>query len=112
MKEFVETERLLLREMLPSDYQGIFELDSDPDVHTYLGKDPITDFQQAKNVIDFIQKQYLENGIGRWAVIEKQTKAFVGWSGLKLIKEKTNGHVDHYDLGYRFIRKYWGRGYA
>jgi RimJ/RimL family protein N-acetyltransferase len=37
MKIFAETERLLLRELLPADVDGYFEMDSDPDVHTYLG---------------------------------------------------------------------------
>jgi len=59
-----------------------------------------------------IRQQYIHNGIGRWAVIEKDTNHFVGWAGLKLVKEPTNGHVNYYDLGYRFIKKYWGKGYA
>jgi len=37
---FLETERLILREILPSDVNGLFELDSDPEVHRYLGKKP------------------------------------------------------------------------
>ncbi|MBL7933005.1 MAG: GNAT family N-acetyltransferase [Bacteroidia bacterium] len=112
MKIVIETPRLILREILPEDDKGIFELDSDPEVHTYLGKRPITSVQQAKDAIAFIRKQYVENGIGRWAVIEKESGAFVGWSGLKLMKELTNNHINYYDLGYRFIKKHWGKGYA
>jgi len=112
MKIFIETPRLILREMLPEDDKGIFDLDSDPDVHTYLGKNPIKDLQQAKDAITFIRKQYIENGIGRWAVIEKESGTFAGWSGLKLIKELTNDHINYHDLGYRFIKKHWGKGYA
>ncbi|MBC7451035.1 MAG: GNAT family N-acetyltransferase, partial [Cytophagales bacterium] len=63
-------------------------------------------------VIDFIRQQYIENGTGRWAVIEKETNTFIGWAGLKLIKEETNHHNGYYDVGYRFIKKYWGKGYA
>ena len=33
----IETERLILREILPSDADAMFELDSDPEVHRYLG---------------------------------------------------------------------------
>lgn len=112
MKVCIETQRLILRELVAEDDKGIFELDSDPEVHTYLGKTPITYIQQAKDAIAFIRKQYSENGIGRWAVIEKESGAFIGWSGLKLMKELTNEHINYYDLGYRFIKKYWGRGYA
>ena len=32
--------------------------------------------------------------------------------GNKLKKEKLNGIQDFIDIGYRFIPKYWGKGYA
>ena len=41
MKIFAETERLILRELTPADDTGMFELDSDPEVHQYLGNSPI-----------------------------------------------------------------------
>jgi ribosomal-protein-alanine N-acetyltransferase len=69
MKIFAETERLLLREFLPTDVQGMFELDSDPAVHRYLGKKPVQTIEQSQEMIAFIRQQYLANGIGRWAVI-------------------------------------------
>jgi ribosomal-protein-alanine N-acetyltransferase len=112
MKIFAETERLILRELLPSDDKAMFELDSDPEVHRYLGSRPAEQVSQSRDVIRNIRQQYMENGIGRWAVIGKSTGIFIGWAGLKLVKQQTNGHVDFYDLGYRLIRKYWGNGFA
>ncbi len=32
---------------------------------------------------------------------------FLGWCGLKYFPE-----TDEVDLGYRFMKKYWGKGYA
>ncbi|ARS38565.1 GNAT family N-acetyltransferase [Sphingobacteriaceae bacterium GW460-11-11-14-LB5] len=112
MKIFAETERLILRELIPADAEGMFEMDGDPEVHLYLGNKPLKSIAQSIADIEFIRKQYTENGIGRWAVIEKATGNFVGWSGLKLIKEFTNNHIDYYDLGYRFSKRFWGKGYA
>lgn len=112
MKIFAETERLILREILPTDVDGMYELDSDPKVHEYLGKDPITDKAQAPETINFIRQQYIDKGIGRWAIIEKTSKNFIGWTGLKLVTEVTNGHVNYYDLGYRLVSEHWGKGYA
>jgi len=112
MRIFVETERILLRELLPSDEIGMFELDSDSEVQRYLGNNPIKQVEEARRTIAFIRQQYLENGIGRWAVIEKETNNFVGWAGLKFERETTNNHINYYDLGYRFIKRYWGKGYA
>ncbi len=112
MKIFVETERLILRELLPIDDVGMFEMDSDPEVHRYVGNNPVTHIDQIRNVIQNVRQQYIDNGIGRWAIIEKTEGNFVGWAGLKLIKEETNGYATYYDLGYRLARKYWGIGYA
>ena len=115
MKFYIETERLILRELLESDVEGMFTLDSDPIVHQYLGNNPIKTIAQAKKSIGFIRKQYEEFGIGRFAAIEKSSGEFIGWSGLKLNageKEELNGQRDFIDVGYRFIPKYWGKGYA
>lgn len=112
MKIFTETDRLLLREVVPTDQDGFFELDTDPDVHTYLGNKPITTIDQAQEAVQFIRQQYIDHGIGRWAVIEKESNAFVGWSGLKLITAPINGLSNYHDLGYRFVKSSWGKGYA
>jgi len=112
MKIFVETERLILREILPTDIDGLFILDSDPEVHRYLGNKPVTTKDQIVGVINFIRQQYIDNGIGRWAIIDKKTNGFIGWTGLKFVTDLTNNHKNYYDLGYRLIKKYWGQGIA
>jgi|MGYP000735870297 [ribosomal protein S5]-alanine N-acetyltransferase len=112
MKIFVETKRLILREILPTDIDGLFELDSDPEVHKYLGNKPIKDKTQIVDIINFIRQQYIDNGIGRWAIIDKKTNDFIGWTGLKLVTELTNNHQNYYELGYRLIKRYWGQGIA
>lgn len=115
MKFHIETERLILREMRPTDLEGMFELDSDPEVHKYLGNKPIKSKEESVKIIQSVIKQYKERGIGRWTAIEKSTGEFIGWSGIKLNageKEKLNGKTNFYDVGYRLIPKYWGKGYA
>lgn len=108
----VETERLILRAILPTDVDALFELDSDPEVHRYVGQRPVTDKDQIVAVINFIRQQYTDNGIGRWAVTDKRTNEVLGWAGLKWVTETTNGHKNYYDLGYRIIRRFWGKGIA
>ena len=106
----IETERLILRE---SDLDGMFELDSDPEVHRYLGNKPVKTKEESQRIIASALKQYKERGIGRWAVIEKSSGEFVGWSGLKLNTEyNMNGFTRYYDVGYRLIKRYWGKGFA
>lgn len=112
MKIFLETKRLILREILPTDIDGLYELDSDPEVHKYLGNNPVKDKNQIVDIINFIRQQYKDNGIGRWAIIDKKTNNFIGWTGLKLVTELTNNHQNYYELGYRLIKRYWGQGIA
>ena len=112
MKNSIETERLLLRPLLAEDADGMFALDSDPEVHRFLGNQPIQSKEEAVSVIAFVQEQYESLGIGRWAVLEKSSGEFLGWSGLKKITEPFLGMPFYYDLGYRFRTQYWGKGFA
>lgn len=112
MNFVIETERCIIRRLLAKDAAGIFELDSNPNVHEYLGNNPIKTLAEAENVIRLIQKQYEDLGIGRWAITDKITGSFVGWTGFKYITVPVNGRVNYYDLGYRLIEQYWGKGIA
>lgn len=112
MKVHIETDRLLMRDLMDEDVNGMFAMDSDAEVHTFLGNRPISTLEEAQKMIDSIKQQYIENGIGRWAVVEKESGNFIGWSGFKLITDVIDGRSNFYDLGYRFIKQYWGKGYA
>ena len=50
---------------------------------------------------------YQKYGFGRWNVELKSTGEYLGWCGLKYLSS-----LKEIDLGYRFMRKYWGQGYA
>ena len=112
MKKSIETERLLLRELELSDAEGMFELDSNPNVHLFLGNKPVKHIDESIHQIKNIQQQYIDFGIGRWAVILKETNEFLGWFGIKFITNEINNHKNFYEIGYRFIERHWGKGYA
>ncbi len=112
MTIFAETPRTIIREITMDDVDPFFDMDSDPGVHKYLGTRPVENREQIIETIHFVRQQYIDNGIGRWAIVEKSTNKFIGWTGLKLVKDLINNQTNYYDLGYRLIRKYWGRGYA
>jgi len=112
MKPIIETARLHIRELLPTDIEGMFDLDSNPEVHQYLGNHPVQTKDEIVGVIGFIRQQYIDYGIGRWAMVDKATNEFIGWTGFKYVTETTNNHVNYYDLGYRLREKYWGKGLA
>ena len=105
MKQVIETSRLILREFQPSDAESMFLLNSDPEVIRYTGDPPFKDIQDAE---DFLKNysHYAKNGFGRWPVIDKTNNLFVGWCGLKRHENEM------IDLGFRFFKKDWGKGYA
>ena len=87
MKKVLETSRLYLREFTIDDAQLLIDLNSDPEVIRYTGDGPVTDLEASKKILtDIILPQY-PNKIGRWAVHLRSTDEFIGWCGLKFIKE-------------------------
>jgi len=107
MNVIIETERLLLRTFTELDAQLIYELNLDPDVTKYT-HDPVKDIAHAKEILEkVIIPQYVLYNHGRWAVHVKQTLEFLGWCGLK-----NRPDFNEIDLGYRFKKLAWGKGYA
>lgn len=107
MNVILETERLLLRTFTVEDVSLIYELNKEPDVTRFTG-DPIKDIAHAQQVLEqVILPQYALYNHGRWAVLTKPGHEFIGWCGLKYRPER-----NEIDLGYRFKKSAWGKGYA
>jgi ribosomal-protein-alanine N-acetyltransferase len=106
MKKILETDRLYFRQFVLDDAAVLYEMHQDLAITKYTG-DPIPwdSVGLVENILkEAILPQY-EKKIGRWATFLKADDTFIGWCGLKDV----DGEVD---LGYRFIRQYWGNGYA
>jgi RimJ/RimL family protein N-acetyltransferase len=101
----IETERLLLRGFNLDDAEDLFVLNSDSEVIKYTGDLAFRDVNDAKQFIK-TYSTYNKNGYGRWAVVLKPELEFIGWCGIKLNEE------NQIDLGFRFFRSKWGKGYA
>ena len=112
MNLILETDRLILRELKSSDAEAFFAMDHNPNVHEYLWNKPVQKIEETIEVITFVRQQYVDNGIGRFAIILKQTNEFIGWAGLKYNTEEVNHKINFYDIGYRLDEKFWGKGYA
>ena len=50
------------------------------------------------------------SGIGPWAVVEKNSREFIGYCGLFYFPDV--GGQPEIEIGYRLARVWWGRGYA
>ncbi|MES2560790.1 MAG: GNAT family N-acetyltransferase [Bacteroidota bacterium] len=106
MNQLMQTERLYFREFTLDDAVLLYEMHQDPAITRYTA-DPIP-WDSVERVVgilkDTIMPQY-KNKMGRWAVHLKEGDTFIGWCGLKKVG-------DEIDLGYRFKKQFWGKGYA
>lgn len=100
------TERLTLREFNDSDAPHFYHLNADPEVMKYTGDVP---FQSVEEALQFIQNYdaYTQYGYGRWTALITENQEYIGWCGLKYSPEK-----DETDIGFRFMREHWNKGYA
>lgn len=96
----------MLREFSPGDAFHFYQLNADPEVLWYTGDRPFINLAEART---FLQNYdaYKKHGMGRWAVLNKADHVWLGWCGLKYHED-----MDWVDLGFRFFRQYWGKGYA
>ncbi len=101
-----ETERTYLRNLLPDDAEQFYALNFDSEVLKYTGDQPFERIEAAKNFLSNYD-QYEKYGVGRLAVIEKTSGCFLGWCGLKY-----SPGLHEYDIGFRFFREYWNKGFA
>jgi len=107
MEVIFETPRLFLRRFTEEDANLIYALNSDPEIVKYVHEPVLENETQAKEIlINSILPQYKLN-LGRWAIHTKSDYSFIGWCGLKYIKE-----TGITDLGYRLMKTAWGKGYA
>ena len=107
MHAVFETPRLFLRHFTEEDAPLIYQLNSDPEIVKYVHEPVLDNEDQAKEIlINNILPQYKLN-LGRWAIHTKSDYEFIGWCGLKYIKE-----TEITDLGYRLLKTAWGKGYA
>jgi RimJ/RimL family protein N-acetyltransferase len=108
MRPIIETERLLLRQLVLDDAEAVFRIHSDPEVLRYTGDTAPADVEETRQKLAERQiADYRRYGFGRWACALKATGELVGWAGLKYLPE-----LGEVDLGYRLGRDWWGRGLA
>ena len=103
----IETERLLLREYTPEDFDALYEILSDPETMRHYPA-PF-DEARTRGWIAWNLENYETYGFGLWAVTLKETGAFIGDCGLTL--QNIDGDMLP-EIGYHIHRKHWRQGYA
>ncbi len=109
-KDGIETERLITRFLTLEDAEVWKNFFEDKEAIKYLNLQGVVDpVQLAKNWMERTQWRYSVNKLGFQAVLLKETKELIGICGLLL--QDVNGEK-MVEIGYHFMRKHWGKGYA
>ncbi len=104
----IETERLLIRPFSMDDIKPAYVMNLDAEVSKYTGDGGIVSKKEIERRIqEDVIGDYKKYGFGRLAVELKGRNKFIGFTGLKYLE-----YMDEVDLGYRFMKEYWGKGIA
>jgi RimJ/RimL family protein N-acetyltransferase len=103
----LETDRLLLRALLPEDVEPEVALWSDPAVMRFMGG-PRND-ERVRAILEGELAEPPAGPLGQWPVADKATGEFVGDCGL--IAKQIEGR-DELELVYVLTTIAWGKGYA
>lgn len=106
MAYLLYTQRLQLRKFSDQDAAWLYAMNADPEVMRYTGDKP---FKSDGEALRFVQTydHYERYGFGRWVVERKIDNTPLGWCGLKF-----NEDVGQVDLGFRFLKEHWNKGFA
>ena len=105
---FIETERLLIRPFKMEDIEPSYIMNLDAEVSKYTGDGGVVSKEEIKRrIVENVFVDYEKYGFGRLAVELKGENKFIGFTGLKYLED-----MDEVDLGYRFMKEYWGKGIA
>ena len=104
----LNTERLILRKILPSDYKDMYEYSSKAEVTKFLlwSCHPSDDY--TKQYIEYLQGRYKIGDFFDWAIAIKDTGKMIGTCGFTKFDYSNNSA----EIGYVLNPSFWGNGYC
>lgn len=107
MKNMIETDRLILREYVPDDFDALFEIVSDAETMQHYPES--FDEEKTRHWINWNLENYVKYGFGLWAVVLKETGEFIGDCGVTM--QNIDGEMLP-EIGYHIHKKHWRKGFA
>ncbi len=103
----LETDRLILRELIDSDIDELFKIFSSEEVTKYYGMYAFKEIDEVKKMIQYFIDGFKEERQIRWCIVLKSTGKAIGTCGFHCFNQR------HYraEIGYELAEKYWGHGY-
>lgn len=102
----LETERLVLREIVHTDAKDLYRIFSDRETMQYWSCRPFTSVDQASKLIDSMAKQAQAGSAIHWGITLRGDGRLIGKCGYN---EWRKAHRRG-DVSYIIAREYWGKG--
>lgn len=100
------SDRLVLRQLQPSDSEQMLAMRSDPRVMEHIPRPLAKTIDDATALIELINSMVAANDAVQWAITLKGEDRFIGLIGFwRIVKEH------HFaELGYMILPDHWGKG--
>ncbi len=106
---YLETERLILRDWKDEDRKPFAQMNADPIIMEYfprrLGE------ADTNRLVDRFNEHFKKHGFGPYAVENKKTGEFMGFVGLSQI-DFDAPFTPAVEIAWRLSYEYWGKGFA
>ncbi|RAG81007.1 GNAT family N-acetyltransferase [Streptacidiphilus pinicola] len=107
------TDRLLLRVPSVADVEPLLGMNADPEVMRYIGDGtpgPL-DRESTAGIVARARQAWDESGYGMLSVLTRDGGEYAGWVTLTVPRFLPQ-ILPAVEIGWRFRRSFWGRGYA
>jgi [ribosomal protein S5]-alanine N-acetyltransferase len=102
----LETKRLCLRPLRPSDAKDLYHYLKDPEYAKYSGSKAFTDYKQAEHYITYQNNKIEQNQGLEWGLTRKGEDQIIGTCGF----EKWSLHDYKAEIGFGLAKAYWHNG--
>lgn len=102
--QFFETDRLLVRAFENHDLDDLARLTADQQVMQFVGDGNVLSRAAAEEWINVSRANVAARGYGTGAVVEKSSRALVGWAGIA--RPEYGGE----EVIYGLAQSHWGKG--
>ena len=103
----IQTPRLVLRPFTHDDLDAFASMNADAEVMRYIGDGKPQSRAQTQLRLNAILDHWEQHGFGLCAVVDRVSRAFVGFCGLQYLD-----NTSEIEVGYRLAKQFWGMGLA
>ncbi|WHH58399.1 GNAT family protein [Petroclostridium sp. X23] len=104
----LETERLILQQIIENDQDALFKYWSDDMVTRYMNISKFKDKTEALDMIQLLNSLFEEKKAIRWGIYSKDLNCIIGTCGYNSGLEEDQFIAE---IGYELGREHWGKGY-